>query len=87
MGFIKEIYELLNVKEISSDMMITFMAGKGAVIQGYKKLLKISDEQIVVLGKNKRQIEVVGKNLEISSLAPSELVVLGKIISVGEYHE
>ena len=87
MGFMKEIYELLNIKEISSDMMITFMVGKGIVIQGHKKLLKISEEQIIILGRNKRQIEIVGKSLEISTLASSELVVIGKIVRVGEYHE
>ena len=87
MSFIEEINQLLNIDGSASDICVTFMPSKGAVLQGYKKLLEIDDEKILIIGKNKRKILVSGINLEISSLAPSELVIKGKVVSVGEYNE
>lgn len=80
-----EIFELLGVKSIDDEMAVTFVMNKGAVIQGYKKIVKIDDDRIVVMGKNKRKIEIVGKYLEIYSLAPSEIVVHGKIVGAFEH--
>lgn len=87
MSFLQEINNLLGIENISSDMCITFMPSKGAVVQGYKKLLEISDERLVIIGKNHRIIFLQGKNLEIYSLAPAEIVVHGKIELVGEKNE
>ena len=81
---LSEIFEMLDVDKTSGEMCVTFIANKGAVIQGYKKVVNILEDKIVVMGKNKRQIEVVGKYLEIFSLAPSEIVVHGKITGVFE---
>ena len=87
MSFLSEVYEMLNICGKEDDMCITIMASKGAVVQGYKKLLKIGQESIVVVGKNKRKIEVVGKFLQISSLAPSEISISGKIEMVKSIDE
>ncbi len=87
MSFLAEINELLGVSNLNADLFITFVPSKGAIIQGYKKLLEITDNRLIVLGKNKRKIEVLGINLEIFSLAPSEIVVHGKIVQVGELNE
>lgn len=87
MSFLSEIYEMLKISGKENDMNVWFMCSKGAVVQGYKKLLKISDQTIVVVGKNKRKIEVCGKFLEIESLAPSELCVSGKIESIRSIDE
>lgn len=80
-----EIFDLLGVDSLGDEMAVTFVANKGAVIQGYKKILSILEDSIIVVGKNKRQFEIVGKYLEIYSLAPSEIVVHGKIKGVFEY--
>lgn len=87
MSFIQEINSLLGIDGITQDVYITFMASKGAVVQGYKKLLEITDTKLVVIGKNKRKIQICGHGLEIFSLAPSEIVVHGKICFVGEIDE
>ena len=87
MSFEQEIKEMLKIDEALSDMYVTFVVSKGAVVQGYKKLLEISDTRLVVLGKNKRKLQICGNNLEIFSLAPSEIVVHGKITLVGEFNE
>ena len=81
---LSEIFEMLDIDATSGEMRVTFVANKGAVIQGYKKIVNILQDKIVVVGKNKRKIEVVGKYLEIFSLAPSEIVVRGKITGVFE---
>ena len=70
MGFVTEINELLGIDNIKNDLFITFMPSKGAVIQGYKKLLEITESTVVVVGNNKRKIKVTGLGLEIFSLAP-----------------
>lgn len=87
MSFLTEINELLNIDNISSDMCVTFMVGKGAVIEGYKKILQITDESVLVMGKNKRKICVKGKNIQIHSLAAAEMVIHGKIEWVGEEND
>lgn len=87
MNFIEEINELLGIDSIDSDIYVTYMPSKGVVVQGYKKLLEISDQNIVVLGKNKRKVKVCGVALEILSLSPAEIVVRGKVERVEEVHE
>lgn len=86
MDFIQELDELLGISK-SSDICVTFMVGSGAVVYGYKKLLEISDEKLIVLGKNKRKLSIIGKHITISSLSPSEIVLKGKIIRVEELDE
>ena len=81
-----EIYEMLG-DDIGGRFCVTFVPGRSAVLQGYKKIVKISDEQIIVLLGNKKMVQVCGKYLSISSLAPSELVVKGKVEMEGEYYE
>ena len=58
-----EIYDLLGIDSIGTEMCVTFVMNKGAVVQGYKKVVSISDTNIIVIGKNKRKIELVGKYL------------------------
>ncbi len=87
MSFLTEINEMLGIDHISTDMCITFMIGKGAVVQGYKKILSISDSELIVAGKNKRIIKITGSNLEIFSLACSEIVLHGKIERIEECHD
>lgn len=86
MEFIQELDELLGISN-SNDICVTFMVGSGAVVYGYKKLLEISDEKLIVLGKNKRKLRISGKNLAIKSLAPSEIVIKGKIVCAEELNE
>ncbi|MBQ8468255.1 MAG: YabP/YqfC family sporulation protein [Clostridia bacterium] len=81
-----EIYDILGA-DLASRSCVIVTLGKKAIIQGYKKIAKISDEQVVLIEKNKKMFEISGKFLQISSLAPGELVVSGKIEHVGEYHE
>ncbi len=82
-----EINELLGIDKVSTDLLVTFMPSKGAIVQGYKKLQEITDTKLVVLAKNKRIIQICGTNLEIFSLAPSEIVVHGKVEWVGENYD
>ena len=87
MAFFEEIKNLLGLDEKTSDILITYMPSKGAVVSGYKKILKIEQEYISILCHNKRIIYVEGKNLQISSLASGEIVIQGKVDYVGEKHE
>ena len=84
MSFVEEINNLLGFDASCTDMYVTFVVSKGVVVQGYKKLLEINDTRLVVLGKNKRKLAICGNSLEVFSLAPSEIVVHGKVSSVGE---
>ena len=79
---LSEIFDLLKINTLDGEMCVTFVSNRGAVIQGYKKILSIAEDNIVVVGKNKRKISVCGNYLEIFSLAPSEIVVHGRITGV-----
>lgn len=87
MSFEQEIKEMLGLDKSISDIYVYVVVSKGAVVQGYKRLLEISDTRLIVLGKNKRKLQICGNNLEIFSLAPSEIVVHGKITMIGEFNE
>jgi len=84
---LSEIFEMLNINSANGDMCVTFIACKGAIIQGYKKIVYIGENSIIVVGKNKRQMVIEGKYLEIFSLAPSEIVVHGRITGVFEHEQ
>lgn len=86
MDFIQEIDQMLGITN-SNDMCITFMVGSGAVVYGYKRLLEISNDQLVVMGKNKRKIKLTGQNMVIESLAPAEITIKGKVVCVEELNE
>lgn len=86
MSFINEINELLGINN-QNDMCVTFMVNSGAVVQGYKKLIEISDTKLVVVGKNRRKLQISGQQITIVSLAPYEIVIHGKISCVEELHE
>jgi hypothetical protein len=87
MSFFEEINSDLGIFGEHDDICITIVPSRGAIVQGHKKLLKITETSLVVAGKNKRVIEISGKNIEIFSLAASEIVVHGKIDWVGEKYD
>lgn len=87
MGFWQEISDLLGLDFASRQPNITFIPQKGVVVHGYKKLLAISDTQILLSCKNKEKLKICGKNLQICSLSPEEIAIKGNVEMVGEAHD
>ena len=60
--------------------------GKGIVVEGYKNVLKIETNS-VVLKLNNGELEILGTNLKIREIGGNTIVIEGKIQSVNQVGE
>ena len=58
-------------------------SGRQIAIEGYKNVLRIDENSIVVKIDN-GEIEVLGQNLKVKELSTNTIVVYGKIQSISE---
>lgn len=58
--------------------------GKQVYVQGFKNLLLISDEKII-LKVDDKEIEILGTNLNIQELGNKVILINGNICGVNEY--
>lgn len=58
-------------------------AGKQIAIEGYKNVLKIEENNIVVK-LQKGELNILGENLKIKELGKNTIIVVGKINSICE---
>lgn len=58
---------------------------KGFAVTGYKKIVELSGEQIILSLPNKKRLKICGESLSISSLAESEIFVGGIVNSLEVY--
>ena len=80
MSFFYDFLNSINLKELSDDLMISIVVGKGISIIGDIKLVSMSESDIEFLYK-KQLIKIQGSELKINSLAKGEFVSTGKIQS------
>lgn len=81
MGFFDEFLNLFGVEEIDTSYKIIVLGKSGVMIEGYKKLLTLSDTQILLLLKNIK-LNLIGKGLYIKKMEKSEIVVGGTITHI-----
>lgn len=61
-----------------------YISNTSMTIQGYKKLLKISEDEIVFIIFNKTVV-IIGNELSISYFEKDEFVIKGNIINIQMY--
>lgn len=81
--FFEDISKLvgLDEKEYVGGYKIINFDGRAVYIEGYRSLMSISKEE-VVLKLKKGRLKVIGKDIVIKDLNEGVLVVYGKITSV-----
>lgn len=75
--FYNEIKKELNLGEDFTSK-VTILDNKNLIVEGYKKLLEYSENEIVYLTK-KDKITLEGTNLKIQRINRNELLIVGKI--------
>ncbi|MEG1581988.1 MAG: YabP/YqfC family sporulation protein [Clostridia bacterium] len=81
--FIEEIIKTSGLDEINDglNLKIFHLSNRLVCIEGFKKLIELTDEKIVVKYK-KYNVVVTGKNLLIRNLTKGEIVITGYIFGV-----
>lgn len=83
MGFYDETKKLLgiNKQEFEAPLLST-SPQSGTIIEGYKKILELSDTKIIILCSNNKNLEIIGLNLCIKEMARNEITIKGKITTI-----
>ncbi len=76
--FINEIEE---IKNITKGYRYQNFGGEILVVQGYKDILLLEDENVVLKLKT-GELQVMGKNLSVTEFSTNSIVIKGKIDSV-----
>lgn len=79
MGFFDEIIKLFGADEKPS-YKIMVLGEYGVVIEGYKKIVSLEENEIILLLKNGGKVSIVGVKLFIKQLEKEEVVISGKIL-------
>lgn len=82
MSFFYDVFAALGVDEISNNLSINFVENKGMVVVGKFKILTLNDS-LVQIKSNKNLIKIEGENLMIKTVSKGELVIVGKVFSIG----
>lgn len=84
MAYIKDVMNTMKCKyDEAIGANIRLIIGKGAVAEGFSKLVSCSTEE-VVLKFSSKIIKICGKNLRLASVNCCELTVLGDITFIGD---
>lgn len=75
--FYDEIKKELNLND-NINCKITIINDTNLIVEGYKKLLEYSENEIIYL-TNKKKITLTGTNLKIARINRYELLIVGKI--------
>lgn len=84
MAYINDVINSIKCKcEDIAGANIKFYIGRGAVIEGFSKLITCSDTSIIIRF-SKNDIKVEGNNMKIVSVNCKELTIIGNILSISE---
>lgn len=78
-GFINDYMHELELKE--ADYKMVFIGGDFLCVQGFKSVLKIESDNIVLKTKS-GELNIVGVNLYVKELGVQEIKICGNIIKI-----
>lgn len=83
MGFFDETIKILDIKKTDlAEPYCCIFPTLGIVIEGYKKILELSETSISVLCGNGKKIDIIGSKLKIKEIAYKEISINGNISSL-----
>lgn len=84
MGFLDEVAKLLEFDEQAKAVpFVYFCLDKGAVVEGYRKIVELSQTKIILLCQDST-ITIEGRDLRIKEISYKEISILGKIQSISQ---
>ena len=83
MSFFNETQESLKLLNGDiNDVICTFSFSGGITIEGYKKILELSETRVVLLCSNAIKLQILGSNFCVQEIANSEICLSGSIDSI-----
>ena len=83
MGFLNETAKVLGIDHtLNNQTFCQVFPSHGIVIEGFKKILALERNKIVICCQDNKTLELLGKNLTIKELSHKELSVLGIIETI-----
>ena len=83
MSFSDEIKESLKLDSDNiNDVVCTFSFSSGITVEGYKKILELSDTRVVLLCQNAIKLQLLGNNFCVQEIAFGEICLSGQIDSI-----
>ena len=83
MGFIDETKQNLGLTDNNlNDVVCTFSLANGITVEGYKKILELSETRVVLLCQNAIRLELLGNNFCVQEIAFGEICLSGQIDSI-----
>ena len=83
MGFVDETNKLLGIDNSLKNQTFCHVSPMfGIVVEGYKKIYELSNNKIMILCEDKKQLEILGENLLIKEISHKELAINGIIKTI-----
>ena len=83
MGFVDETNKLLGIDNSLKKQTFCYVSPMfGIVVEGYKKIYELSNNKIMILCEDKKQLEILGENLLIKEISHKELAINGIIKTI-----
>ena len=82
MGFFDELINLFSQEEIDKSFKLEVLGKSAVCISGYKKILLLTESEIVVLMSGETRLLISGAKLYVKKLEEAELVVAGVIMNL-----
>lgn len=82
MSFYDEVEKLFNIEQVQAEFNITIIGMKIVIINGYKKIISFSDNEIVLKLKDGSIVLIKGIKMVIKQLAKAEMAIDGELLSI-----
>ena len=82
MGFFDELINLFSQEEIDKSFKLEVLGRSAVCISGYKKVLSLTECEIVVLINVGTKLVISGGKLYVKKLDDTELVIAGMIVNI-----
>lgn len=82
MSFFNESIKTLCINNSPNLLYCQVFPDKGITIDGYKKIIELSNSKIIILSEQSKKIEILGRDLLIKEISNRELNIAGTILTI-----
>jgi len=81
MSFFNELFEDLDIKQVSDDLSIRYEQNVGIGVIGNFKILTLNEQNIWLKTSN-GLVQIEGEKLSVKTITKGELIIKGKILKL-----
>ena len=81
MSFFNELFEDLDIKQVSDNLSIRYEQNVGIGVIGNFKILTLNEQNIWLKTSN-GLVQIEGENLSVKTMTKGELIIKGKILKL-----